>query len=114
MLAIAAGVDFPHIAYEDCVRPGTVKPALQGKVPVRWVHLLSELRAAGALILSGELSFTAWLRGFFGKQIVVAEFSWDDKLPAILLWTNAIGQAAKRPFQRKPKPTMATSTADRQ
>jgi predicted ATP-grasp superfamily ATP-dependent carboligase len=103
MLAIAAGVDFPYIAYEDCVRPGTVKPSLKGKIPVRWVHLLSELRAAGALIMSGQLSFWQWLKGFMGKQIVIAEFSWDDMVPALLFWSHAIRQLAIRPFNRKPK-----------
>ena len=99
MLAIAAGVDFPYIAYQDCVSPGTVKPSLKGKVPVRWVHLLSELRAAGALITSGQLSFWQWLKGFMGKQIVVAEFSWDDMVPALLFWAYAATEVAKRPFK---------------
>jgi predicted ATP-grasp superfamily ATP-dependent carboligase len=104
MLAIAAGVDFPRIAYQDCVRPGTVEPALGGKVPVRWVHLRDEIWAASRLILHGELSFIEWVKGFLGKPIVVAEFSWDDMWPGILCWAQAPGQLVKLLFRRKPEP----------
>ena len=111
MLAIAAGVDFPQIAYDDCVRPGTVEPALKGEVPVRWVHLSSELKAAGGLILSGEISLIEWVKGFLGKKIVVAEFSWDDMRPGILFWANAVGTVLMRPFQRKSRSGMEPKVA---
>jgi predicted ATP-grasp superfamily ATP-dependent carboligase len=104
MLAIAAGVDFPWIAYQDCVKPGAVEPALRGKVPVRWVHLRDELRAASLLILNGELSFIEWVRGFWGKPVVAAEFSWDDMWPGILFWSQAPGRLVKLLVNRKPKP----------
>jgi len=104
MLAIAAGVDFPWIAYQDCVRPGTVEPVLRGKVPVRWVHLRDEIRAAGLLLLDGELPFIPWVKGFFGKPIVTAEFSWDDMWPGILLWAQAPGRLVKMLIKRKPRP----------
>ncbi len=95
MLAIAAGVDFPWIAYQDCTGIGPARPALGGKVPVRWVHLQDEIWAAGRLILSGELSFAEWAKGFLGKPLVVAEFSWDDPWPGLLYWAQAPVQLAK-------------------
>jgi predicted ATP-grasp superfamily ATP-dependent carboligase len=104
MLAIAAGVDFPWIAYRDCVAPGTVEPALQGKVPVRWVHLRDEIRAASLLMLHGELSFIDWVKGFLGKPTVVAEFSFDDMRPGILFWAQTPGRLVKLMLKRKPKP----------
>lgn len=110
MLAIAAGVDFPRIAYQDCVRPGTVEPALGGKVPVRWVHLRDEIWAASRLILHGELSFIEWVKGFLGKPIVVAEFSWDDMWPGILCWAQAPGQLVKLLLRRKPEPEKEPTT----
>jgi len=88
MVAVAAGVDFPWIAYQDCLNPGTVAPVLAGKVPVRWIHLRDEMWAAGQLIARGELSPVAWLKGFRGKPLVVAEFSWDDPLPGLLVWAQ--------------------------
>ena len=104
MLAIAAGVDFPWIAYQDCVKPGAVAPVFHGRVPVRWVHLRDEIWAASRLILRGELSFIAWARGFLGKPIVVAELSWDDMWPGLLCWAQVPVELAKLLFQPKPRP----------
>ena len=104
MLAIAAGVDFPWIAYQDCVKPGAVVPVLQGKVPVRWVHLRDEIWAASRLILKGELSFMAWAKGFLGKPVVVAEWSWDDMWPGLLCWAQIPAQLVRVPARRKPAP----------
>ena len=101
MLAIGAGVDFPWIAYQDCVRPGTVEPVLHGKVPVRWVHLRDEIWAASRLILGGELSLIEWIKGFLGKPIVVAEFSWDDVSPGILTWAQIPRQIVRLLRHRK-------------
>lgn len=109
MLAIGAGIDFPWVAYRDCVTPGTVEPVLHGKVPVRWVHLRDEIWAASSLILRGELSLGKWIKGFLGKPIVVAEFSWDDVWPGLIFWAQIPHQILKillkRNSQVKPKPT---------
>jgi predicted ATP-grasp superfamily ATP-dependent carboligase len=110
MLAIAAGVDFPWIAYQDCVKPGAVAPVLEGKVPVRWVHLRDEIWAASRLILSGELSFMAWARGFLGKPVVVAEFSWDDMWPGLLCWAQVPVQLVKMLARPKPGPNREQPT----
>lgn len=104
MLAIAAGVDFPWIAYQDCVGRGALEAALHGKVPVRWVHLRDEILAASLLILRGQVSFSAWVKGFLNKPIVVAEFAWDDLWPAILFWAQAPRQLATLLFKRKTNP----------
>ena len=101
MLAIAAGVDFPLIAYRDSVNPGSVQPVLRGKVPVRWVHLRDEIWAAWSLLWHGQLSFFAWAGGFFGKPIVLAEFSLDDMWPGILLWSHIPTQLLKHLRKRR-------------
>ncbi len=100
MLAIGAGVDFPWIAYQDGISPGAVEPVLHGKVPVRWVHLRDEIWAASHLILRGDLSFGGWLRGFLGKPLVTAEFSWDDVRPALLFWAETPRQIVRRLLNR--------------
>ncbi len=104
MLAVAVGVDFPWIAYQDCTQSGDVVPALGGQVPVRWVHLRDEIWAASRLILAGELSFIGWIKGFLGKPLVFAEFSRDDMWPAILCWSQAPMQLARMLFRRKRQP----------
>lgn len=113
MLAIGAGVDFPWIAYQDCVAPGTVAPVFGGKVPVRWIHLRDEIWAASRLMLKGELSFLGWVKGFFGKPLVVAEFSWDDVRPGLLYWAQTPRKIVTRLFTRKTadesEPTRATA-----
>jgi predicted ATP-grasp superfamily ATP-dependent carboligase len=108
MLAIGAGVDFPWIAYQDCVKPNTVSPVLQSKVPVRWIHLRDEIWAASRLILSRELSVVDWIKGFLGKPIVVAEFSWDDMWPGLLYWAQTPRQLLRllrRRITPKREPT---------
>jgi predicted ATP-grasp superfamily ATP-dependent carboligase len=114
MLAIAAGVDFPWIAYQDCLdrAPAAV---LQGKVPMRWVHLRDEVAAASILILRGELSFIAWVKGFLHKPLVVAEFSWDDMWPGILCWAQTPHRLASLMFRRKTvrQPEPSTPLAQR-
>ena len=98
----AAGVDFPWIAYQDSVNPGSVQPVLTYKVPVRWIHAYDELASAGALMLRRKLSVFEWLRGFRGKPVVLAEFSWDDMLPAVLYWSKAPAKLFRRLWRRKP------------
>jgi D-aspartate ligase len=85
-LAIAAGVDFPWIAYQDTVNPGSMKAVLKYKVPVRWIHLYDELKTAGGLMIRNELRLLDWLAGFSGKPLVIAEFSGDDIWPAFHYW----------------------------
>jgi len=87
-LAIAAGADFPWAAYRDADAPGSVQQELGYRVPVLWIHLRDEIRSAGLMMLKGELSPLKWVKGFFGKPLVVAEFSWDDPLPGLLLWAQ--------------------------
>jgi predicted ATP-grasp superfamily ATP-dependent carboligase len=87
-LAIAAGADFPWVAYRDATAPGSVQAELEYRVPVLWIHLRDEIRSAGMMMLKGELSPLKWIRGFFGKPVVVAEFSWDDVKPGLQLWAQ--------------------------
>ncbi len=100
MLAIGAGVDFPWIAYRDCVEPGSVGPVIGGRVPVRWVHLRDEIWAASGLMIRGKLSPLGWLKGFFGKPVVTAEFSWDDLRPGLIFWAQMPRAIVRRLFSR--------------
>ena len=97
-LAIAAGVDFPWIAYQDATGLGNVRPVLDYEVPVRWIHLCDEIRAAGQLMVQRQLSFVRWFRGFFGRRLVVAEFSWDDMYPGIVYWSQIPRQSCRKCF----------------
>lgn len=82
--AIAAGVDLPWIAYQDLSAPGIeLAPVFDYKVPVRWIHLRSDLRAAIPLMRRGELSPWQWIRTFRGPTAQVM-WAWDDPKPGIL------------------------------
>jgi predicted ATP-grasp superfamily ATP-dependent carboligase len=75
--AIGAGVDLPWIAYQDLTSATPPAPKFDYTVPMRWIHLRSETRAAMSLIWKGELKFTEWLRIFRGKTMM-AIWAWDD------------------------------------
>ena len=68
-----------------------------------------EIWAASRLILRGELSFIEWIKGFLGKPVVVAEFSWDDVWPGLIFWAQTPRQIVKLLLKRnskaKPEPT---------
>jgi len=81
--AIGAGVDLPWIAYRDQTSDTPPAPVFDYEVPVRWVHLRSEIRAVAPMIRSGELSLWKWLRGFRGPS-VPAVWAWDDPKPGVL------------------------------
>jgi D-aspartate ligase len=110
-LAMASGVDFPWIAYSDQVRPGSVEPSVVAKVPVRWIHLRDELAAATLLIARGDLSPIRWVRGFWGKSLVAAEFSWDDMAPAFLFWAQVPSRLLKLIFRPRARASVGRSAA---
>lgn len=111
MLAIGAGVDFPWVAYQDLTGIGPAEPSFDVKVPVRWVHLRDELWAAGGLILQRRLSFIDWAKGYIGKPLVTAEFSWDDARPGLLLWMQIPAQLFKRLWQKVRVPSASGPAA---
>lgn len=80
--AIGAGVDLPWIAYQDLTGV-RLSPVFDYRVPVRWIHLRSELRAVAPLIRRGELSLREWSRIFRGPTAQVI-WAWDDVKPGIL------------------------------
>lgn len=85
--AIGAGVDLPWIAYQDLASPGaSIAPVFDYKVPVRWIHVRSEMRAAIPMIRRGELGFWEWIRIFRGPTAQVM-WAWDDPKPGILNFT---------------------------
>ncbi len=82
--AIGAGVDLPWIAYQDLSSPGaSLAPVFDYKVPVRWIHVRSEIRAAMPMIRRGELSFWEWIKIFRGPKAQVM-WAWDDPKPGLL------------------------------
>jgi predicted ATP-grasp superfamily ATP-dependent carboligase len=81
-MAIGAGIDLPWIAYQDFTSAAPPAPQFEYEVPLRWVHLRSEIRAALPLIWKGELKFTEWLRLFRGKTMM-AFWAWDDLRPSL-------------------------------
>jgi predicted ATP-grasp superfamily ATP-dependent carboligase len=80
--AIGAGVDLPWIAYQDFTSAVPPAPQFEYAVPMRWIHLGDEIRAALPLIWKGELRFTEWLRIFRGKTMM-AFWAWDDLRPSL-------------------------------
>jgi predicted ATP-grasp superfamily ATP-dependent carboligase len=94
--AIGAGVDLPWIAYQDLSGDAPVAPVFDYEVPVRWIHLRSEVRAAVPMIRNGELSLREWLRIFRGPRAEVI-WAWDDMKPGFL---NVTLPAAHRLSQR--------------
>jgi predicted ATP-grasp superfamily ATP-dependent carboligase len=110
-LAIAAGSDFPWIAYLDAITPDGVPQDLDYQVPVRWIHLRDELWAASSKIMKGELSPIDWVKGFRGKRLVVAEFARDDVVPGLLVWAQIpmripqrVGRSLRQLFGGAPVP----------
>jgi len=82
--AIGAGVDLPWIAYQDLAKPDSrPSPVFDYRVPVRWIHVRSEIRAAIPMIRRGELSFWKWIRIFRGPKAQVM-WAWDDPKPGLL------------------------------
>ncbi len=81
--AIGAGVDLPWIAYQEMTFPHPPAPVFEYVVPVRWIHLPSETKAAFMLMWKGQLSPWRWLRIFRGR-IVLAIWAWDDLRPSVL------------------------------
>jgi D-aspartate ligase len=81
--AIGAGIDLPWIAHRDMSFPEPPAPEFEYRVPMRWIHLRSEVHAAWSLIGKGELGLLEWLRIFRGPW-VMAVWAWDDLRPSIL------------------------------
>jgi D-aspartate ligase len=80
-LAVAAGIDLPYIAFADALGKnptvGAIRPG------VRWIRLLTDLRAAAQEILSGTLNLRHYLASFHGP-IAFSVFSPSDPLPFIV------------------------------
>jgi len=84
--AIAAGVDLPWIAYQDMTSTTKPTPVFQYTIPMRWIHMPSEVQAGWELMRKGELSFSSWISNFRGPK-VFAIWAWDDIRPGLeMLW----------------------------
>jgi D-aspartate ligase len=80
-LAVAAGLDLPHVAFEDALgRHPAVGVAREG---AKFVRLLADVCAAAPDILMGRLSpkeYLAWFR----RPTTFSVFAKDDPLPALV------------------------------
>jgi len=104
--AVGAGVDLPWIAYQDAIGSPPPVPVFDYAVPMRWIHLRSEIKAALSLMRSGELTLKQWLRVFKGP-FVEAVWAWDDLRPSVLNLAlpalNKVGRSWNSVFRRKPR-----------
>jgi predicted ATP-grasp superfamily ATP-dependent carboligase len=107
--AIGAGVDLPWIAYQDLASAVPPKPQFEYAVPMRWIHLRSEVRAALPLIWKGELRFTEWLRIFRGKT-TMAVWAWDDLRPSLGDLLLPLNRRARSIWQRPSRPRAEQSS----
>lgn len=80
--AIGAGVDLPWIAYQDFTSDAPPPPQFDYEVPMRWIHLRCEVRAALPLIRHGDLRLADWLQIFRGRK-TMAVWAWDDLYPSV-------------------------------
>jgi D-aspartate ligase len=78
----AAGVSLPGLVYQDCVDPGSAKPAGKARPGVRWVSLREDLRAFREYRAAGELTFLRWLANAATADINES-FMFRDPLPGL-------------------------------
>jgi predicted ATP-grasp superfamily ATP-dependent carboligase len=97
-LAVAAGLDLPYVAFADAL--GQNPPIGAMRQGVKWVRLLTDVRAAAKEILAGTMTVQQYLTSLRGTT-VFAEFSPHDPMPLIaepllLLLDRLNGWASKR------------------
>jgi predicted ATP-grasp superfamily ATP-dependent carboligase len=105
-LAIAAGLDLPYVAFADAL--GQNPPIGAMRQGVKWVRLLTDVRAAAQEILTGTTTVQQYLTSLRGTT-AFAVFSPSDPIPFIaepfLMLLNRLNRwAVKRrrslPFHR--------------
>jgi D-aspartate ligase len=77
-LAIAAGLDLPYVAFADAVgQDPPLQPICSG---VKWVRLLTDVRAVAQDVRSGTVSVRQYVNSL-GKSTAFAVLSASDPLP---------------------------------
>jgi D-aspartate ligase len=79
-LGVRAGVDFSHMLFADQV--GLPVPVSTGRAGVAWARMSTDLPAAAMSMLSGETSFTSYVRSMKNCN-VEAVFSGSDPMPGL-------------------------------
>jgi predicted ATP-grasp superfamily ATP-dependent carboligase len=79
-LGVRAGVDFSHMLFAD--QMGLPVPVSTGRTGVAWARMSTDLPAAAMSILSGETSFTSYVRSMKNCN-VEAVFSGSDPMPGL-------------------------------
>jgi D-aspartate ligase len=80
-LAIAAGLDLPYVAFTDAI--GQTPPVHTMRPGLKWVRLLTDVRAVVPEIRSGRLSVTQYVRSLV-KSTTFSVLSASDPLPFIV------------------------------
>jgi predicted ATP-grasp superfamily ATP-dependent carboligase len=101
-LGARCGINLPELAYRDAC--GMTYDAPAGyRTDVRWLHLARDVRTCFRdYYPSGKLSAAGWLRSYCGPM-TYATFAWDDPLPGLVSWGQALrkacGGGGRRPVQ---------------
>ncbi len=116
-LAITAGLDIPFVAFADAIRQDPpIETINQG---VKWIRVLTDVRAAAQEILTGATTFQQYLTSLRGTK-AFSVFSPSDPIPFIaepflMLLNRLNGWAAKRwrslSFHRTPSTEKTASSA---
>jgi predicted ATP-grasp superfamily ATP-dependent carboligase/glycosyltransferase involved in cell wall biosynthesis len=112
----SAGVDFPYLHWRLLM--GEDVPRTRGKAGVRWIRFTTDLPAAVAEHVRGELPVQNYLRGV-RPPLACAIFASDDPLPALLDapllamigFRRKLAAARKRWLARRPVPARNTSAS---
>ncbi len=79
-LGVRAGVDFSHMLFAD--QMGLPVPVSTARTGVAWARMSTDLPAAAMSILSGDTSFTSYMRSIRNCN-VEAVFSVSDPMPGL-------------------------------
>jgi len=100
-LAIAAGVDFPHVYYQTCI--GAPCPQSTVRVGRYWMSTGRDWRSMRAYARTGEWTWPQWLSQCLARP-TRATFRWTDPLPA----TVAAWRWLRSSFDRRVHATHPT------
>jgi len=93
-LAIAAGVDFPHLYYRTCI--GATTSHATARVGRYWMSLGRDWRSMRSYARTGEWTWLQWLSQCLARPARVA-FRWTDPLPAtVAAWRRLRSSFGRR------------------
>ncbi|MEX0803720.1 MAG: ATP-grasp domain-containing protein [Candidatus Binatia bacterium] len=96
-LAIASGVDIPHIAYRDIIGEPTA-PELAHETGVKWVNVIND-STAFLWHYRRQISWWCWGRSLLEAKSH-AYFRWDDPLPFVVHLLMTVKQAVLLLFRQ--------------